>query len=278
MGKLIICSGKQTLKPYYFKLTNTKIYSIEELCYYIYNNIDVMNEEFFGDLLVTWMSTELQLEESANKLQELLNVDAGLKDLVVCILCSADYYTEMEIKQLLQTMDEMARLTPIEKKKNKANNYLKYRQFTEAATEYENILNGKDVANLTGEEYGDLVHNLAVVQLNTVGIAVAADSFKEAYERNHNAESLKQYLYSLKMSKQEERFLQECLAYEVSQKSQEQIQNEIELKFMEAETSDEYKVVNNLKECKQVGKMSQYYKMAEELIGQWKQEFRRENS
>ena len=237
-----------------------------------------MNEEFFGDLLVTWMSTELQLEESANKLQELINMDAGLKDLVVCILCSADYYTEMEIKQLLQTMDEMTKLTPIEKRMNKANNYLKYRQFTEAATEYENILNGKDVVNLTGEEYGDLVHNLAVVQLNTVGVVLAADSFKEAYERNHNAESLKQYLYSLKMSKQEERFLQECLAYEVSQESQEEIQNEIELKFMEAETSDEYKVVGKLKECKQVGKMSQYYKMAEELIGQWKQEFRRENS
>ena len=278
MGKLIICSGKQTLKPYYFKLTNTKIYSIEELCYYIYNNIDVMNEEFFGNLLVTWMSTELQLEESAQKLQELLNVDAGLKDLVVCILCSSDYYTEMEIKHLLQTMDDMRRLTPIEKKQNKANNYLKYRQFTEAATEYENILNGKDVVTLTGEEYGNLVHNLAVVQLNTVGIAIAADSFKEAYERNNNVESLKQYLYSLKMSKQEERFIAECIAYEVSQELQEQIQNDIELKFIEAEKSDEYKVVDNLKECKQVGKMSQYYKMAEELIGQWKQEFRRENS
>jgi len=277
MGKIIICSGKQTTKPYYFKITNTKIYSIEELCYYIYHNIDAMNEEFFGDSLVTWMGEELQLTKRAEKLQELLQLDAGLKDIVVCILCSADYYSEMEIKQLLLIMDEIKKLTPLEKMKKKADNYFKYRQFTEAATEYQNILNGKEIANFTSEEYGDLLHNLAVVQLNTESVSIAANGFKEAYERNHNSESLKQFLYALKLSKQEERFLQETIVYDVSQELQEQIQKDIELSYMKAESSDAYKAVNNLKECKDNGKISQYYQMAEELIGQWKQEFRREN-
>jgi hypothetical protein len=278
MGKLIICNGKQTEKPYHIKLTKTNIYSIEELCYYIYHNIDVINEEFFASCLTKWISEEVQLAERAIKLQELIKIGAGLKDLVVCILCSADYYSETEIKQLLLTMDEIAKLTPIEKMKKKADRYVKYRQFTEAVTEYENILNRKEAASLTSKEYGNLLHNLAVVQLNTVGVLVAADNFKEAYERNNNIESLKQYLYALKISKQEEKFQQETLAYEVNQELQEQILKYIERSYMEAETAEEYKVVNYLNECKQAGRISQYYQMAEDLINQWKQEFRRENS
>ncbi len=278
MGKLIICSGKQAIRPYHIKLTDTGVYSIEELCYYIYNNIDMINEEFFNNELAAWISEELKLTERAEKLRELIRSDAGLKDIVVCVLCSADYYTETEIKQLLHLMDETARLTPVEVKKRKADSYLRYRQFTEAATEYENILNGKDAVNLTGEEYGNLLHNLAVVQLNTIGVSAAAENFKQAYERNHNAESLMQYLYALIISRQDERFMQEAAAYGVDQEKQIQIQTNFEQICREAENSEAYKEISELTADRQAGRISQYYQMAEDIIERWKQEFRRENS
>lgn len=277
MGKLIICSGKQASRPYYIKLTNTEIYSIEELCYFLYHNIDMIDEKFFQTSLVTWISENLDLTERADKLLELINADAGLKDLVVCILCSADYYTEPEIKQLLREMDEAAMLTPLELKKKKADNYLRYRQFTEAATEYETLLNGKEAVNLSNEEYGNLLHNLAVVQLNTVGVSVATENFKQAYERNHNPESLKQYLYALIISKQDEKFIEEATSYGVNKESQIQLQMDMDFINREAETSDAYKEINELLECKQAGKINQYYQMADDLIRKWKQKFRREN-
>lgn len=278
MGKLIICSGKQAVKPYCIKFTNTRIYSIEELCYFIYNNIDMVSEGFFNDSLADWISEEVQLADRAEKLRELLRADAGLKDIIVCILCSADYYSESEIKQLLHVIDETTLLSPIEFKKKKADNYLKYRQFTEAATEYENILNGKDAVNLSSEEYGNLLHNLAVVQLNTAGASVAAQRFKQAYERNHNPETLKQYLYALIISKQDEKFIREAVSYGVNQEEQIQIQTFIEQIFREAEASKSYEEINSLQECKQSGRINQYYQMADEIIGRWKQEFRSENS
>ena len=277
MGKLIICNGKQATRPYYIKLTNIKIYSIEELCYFLYQNIDMIDEDFFQEPLVTWISEELKLTDRADQLLELLKADAGLKDLVVCILCSADYYTEPEIKQLLHEMDEAATLTPLELKKKKADNYLKYRQFTEAAVRYEAILDGKEAVNLSSEEYGNLLHNLAVVQLNTVGVSAATESFKQAYERNRNPESLKQYLYALILSKQDEKFIEEATSYGMSKESQMKLQMNIDFIYREAETSDAYQEINKLSECKQSGKINQYYQMADDLIGSWKQRFRHEN-
>ncbi len=278
MGKLILCNGRQAQRPYYFKLTDTYVYSIEELCYYFYNNIEIITEDLFDYALAEWIRKDLELMDRADKFCELLDSKAGLRDYVVCILCSADYYSEAEIKQLLHSMDETENLTPLDKRKKKADNFMKYRQFTEAAMEYENILNSREAASLDSIQYGNLVHNLALALLNTIGLSAAADSFKEAYERNHNKESLKQYFYTLIMSRQEDRLKQEILNYGVSQDFAQQIQNELQLHYAKAEASEGHQVIESLLEYKDSGKIVQFYQMTDDLINQWKQEFRRENS
>ncbi|MGB8453014.1 MAG: hypothetical protein WCD89_11885 [Anaerocolumna sp.] len=278
MGKLIICNGRQADKPFYFKLTDTSVYSIEELCYYFYHNIEIIHEDLFDQALLDWIREDLKLGERADKLLELLDSKAGLKDYVVCVLCSADYYSEAEIKKLILIMDELEKLTPIDKKKKKADNYMKYRQFTEAALEYENILNSQEAEVLDSIRYGNLVHNLALAQINTIGLTAAADSFKEAYERNHNKESLRQYFYTLIMSKQEERLKQEVLNYGTSQDFLEEIQSELRIYYEEAEASADYQVIGNLLEYKDAGKIVQFYEMTGDTMNEWKQVFRRENS
>lgn len=278
MGKLIICNGKQSDIPYYIKITNTKVYSIEELCYYIYNNVDILNEDFFGESFIRWLKEDVNLEDRACKLSEIKNKGGTLKEIVVTILCSCDYYTETEIKEFIHSLDELINLSPYEKLKKKADNYLKYRQFAEAALVYEKILDGEEVKSLSSEEYGNILHNLAIIKLHMVGIAEAADGFKEAYERNKNPESLKQYLMALKLSKQDSVFLEEANAYGVSDAIKDEMSDEIRSSLEEAKHTQEYKIIEIFQECKQSGRINQLYRIADELINSWKQEFRRENS
>lgn len=278
MGKLIVCNGKQAGHPYYFKLTDTYVYSIEELCYYIYNNIDIIQEDLFTHDLADWIQEELGLQERGDKLHTLLESKAGLKEYVVCILCSCDYYTEVEIKKLLYVMDEFIHLSPFEKRKKKADNYVRYRQFTAAQAEYKEILSSPDAAGIDGVSYGTLLHNLAVAEMNTMGPGVAAEHFKEAYERSHNRESLKQYFYSLILSKQEERLQQEVINYGVEPDYLDQLQDELNNLYEEAKASDGYQVIKSLMEQKEKGRIVPFYELAEKIINEWKQEFRKENS
>ncbi|MDF2589229.1 MAG: hypothetical protein K0S41_3070 [Anaerocolumna sp.] len=277
MGKLIICSGKLAKKPFHVKLTNTNLFSIEELCFFLYNNIELIQKDFFDYSLTEWISQELDLIKRAEILKELLDNNAGLKDMVVCIMCSADFYTETEIKHLLHCIDELGQLSPIEKMKKKADNYLKYRQFAEASIEYEKILESKEAVMLSGVEYGNLVHNLAIIQLNTVGILVAANSFKEAYERNRNIETLKQYLLALKLGKKEDKFLEETKNFNVDEDIIDEINEKLQQINFDAESSEEYQMIEELLEYKQSGKLNQFYQLANERINRWKMEFRREN-
>jgi tetratricopeptide (TPR) repeat protein len=278
MGKLIICNGKQSETPFYLKITNTKVYSIEELCYYIYHNVDILNEDFFGESFIRWLKEDLNLEDRACKLSEIKNKGGTLKEIVVSILCSCDYYTESEIKEYIHRLDELVKLSPYEKLKKKADNYLKYRQFAEAALAYEKILDGEEVKSLSSEEYGNILHNLAIIKLHMVGIAEAAGGFKEAYERNKNPESLKQYLMALKLSKQERIFMEEANAYGVADASIDGMSDEIRISLEEAKQTQEYKIMETFQECRQNGRINQLYRIADELINRWKQEFRRENS
>ena len=54
----VLCQGKVAKKPYIMPYTRQKVYSLEELCYYIYNNIYTINEEFFEESLARWLREE----------------------------------------------------------------------------------------------------------------------------------------------------------------------------------------------------------------------------
>lgn len=47
MGKFILCSGKRAKEPYYVNVTDTVLYTIEELCYFLYQNIYLVADDFF---------------------------------------------------------------------------------------------------------------------------------------------------------------------------------------------------------------------------------------
>ena len=87
MGKLILCSGNIALNPIQMKSTKTFIYSMEELCYYIFHNIDTIVEDLMCKDLVLFMKEELGLEERALFIENLFESKASIKDIIVSIFC-----------------------------------------------------------------------------------------------------------------------------------------------------------------------------------------------
>ena len=125
MGKLILCSSVIAKNPYCFSMTKTKVYSIEEVCYYIRNNIYMMQEEVFDRGFADWIRGELGMEETADKLDRMREDHNNLKDIVVTLCCSCDYYTESEINELIVIMDQTQNVPMRGRQKIKADTYLK---------------------------------------------------------------------------------------------------------------------------------------------------------
>ena len=52
MSSLILCRTKEAVRPYHIRDMGVRIYTLEELCYLVYNNIYVISKDFFSDSLI----------------------------------------------------------------------------------------------------------------------------------------------------------------------------------------------------------------------------------
>lgn len=274
MGKLILCSGCRTNRPYTFTSVGIRVYSIEELCYFLYNHVYLIEEGMFCDPLFDFIDTELKLTERANKLRLLKKQNADIKTMVTIILCSADIYTENEIKSMLKTLDEVIGMPMIRRNWIKADSYLKNHQLKEAADEYELIINSKEAIELTPEEYGDLFHNLAVAKVRTTGLKEATKLLGEAVERNHREESLRQYLYTLLLSGNEEEYLKKIEEYGMDAEFDQSVRKVIEEQEEEAKSSELMIKIQQLKDYKADGRITEYHNRINEILNSWKAKVR----
>lgn len=211
----IMCKGDVAKEPYIVPVSEVPVYSLEELCYYVYNNIYSVTEEFFDEKLAVWLKEQVHLKTLAKKMRTLMQRHNDVKDLVVTILCSCDYYKEEEVRKLVAVMEDIANLPQHKKNKIKADNYLKAGKYGRSLLEYKKLLYGTLAENFTPEEYGDLLHNQAIALFYVSSFEEAARGFKEAYARNQRTESRDQYLYTLLLDGQEELFEKECIRYEM---------------------------------------------------------------
>ena len=82
MNGYILCQVKKAEKPFYIENISTNIYSIEELCYYLYNNLYLVDSSLISNQLCTWLEEELDLPKLAAKLKPFIGKEAGLEEIL----------------------------------------------------------------------------------------------------------------------------------------------------------------------------------------------------
>ena len=68
MGGFILCQAKKANKPFYLNDINLNIYTIEELCFYLCNNLYLINHSILNKELCNWIDVELEMNQLANQL------------------------------------------------------------------------------------------------------------------------------------------------------------------------------------------------------------------
>lgn len=278
MGKLIQCSSKLAKKPYHFYATDTRVYSIEEVCYYIHENIYRMQGEVFDQGFAVWLREELGMEETAGKMEKMLKNHDDLKDIVVTLCCSCDYYEEAQINELIRIMEETDHLPDRKKLKIQGDTELQCGHYERALEVYMSILRSEDMLQAKPEEYGVFYHNIGVAFGRLGEYKKAADFFLNAYEKAQRKEDLQSYLFALRLAGRDQDW--EQAAKELDMKAEQLAHLEEEYK----ETRKRCSVAKNVRRVKSLrhmidsGKLSEYYDRIKRNIGEWKEEYRREIS
>lgn len=276
MGKLIQCSSPLALTPYHFRLTDTNVYSMEEVCYYIWHNIYMIQEEVFDREFVMWIEKELHMEETSHKLACLIQDHKNLKDIVVTICCSCDYYDEEEINALIRLMDEIEQMPVYARKKHKGDTYLACHSYEKALEEYEKVFESDEILHAEKEAYGSIFHNMGVAYSNLAEFRKAAEYFLKAYEQNKKDASLSQGLFALRLSKDVEGYKKALVDFDVSPEKQLQWEKEYTQVISQSSQCREALKIEKLRNVMKSGNVAEYYDKVHKYVLDWKNEYRKQ--
>ena len=88
MSTLIYCSNSIAATPYYIEEVSLNVYSLEELSYFILNNIYLLSSKLMNAELCNWIGRELKFPKLASELQSMVQNNSPLHIFVGHILSS----------------------------------------------------------------------------------------------------------------------------------------------------------------------------------------------
>ena len=274
MSRVILCAGKKAQKPYTVKASGVRVYTIEELCYCLKKDLDLLDESMIDRELALFIRDELGFEERGKLLEEMVLTRADLKSRLVVIFCTGDYFDRDEITAICSELDELSGLSKAALKKRRADRYMEAGNINEAVAEYRGILSDPDSSAFSQVEYGNILHNIGIGDIRKRDFARAAEDFREAYERNENTESLKCYLYALKLGHNDEMYVSEAMRLLDSSELLRTIEEELENAGEKAACSSEYEYIDRLRVLYNQGRTNEFERLADDIISTMKARYR----
>jgi len=197
MSTVILCNGNYAKTPYSLPMDDIRLFSVEEICYYIYRNAFFLQEDFFCDELIAWIRTELGLPAYADALLALRSSDDSILKSIEYLFLATGYYGQEELQKVRSIMQEGSSLSVEERRKMRADAYCKRQKYKAALDEYADLL-----LNVPAEDVkfrAKLHHNMGVAYAGLFLYEQATQEFKNAFEIYPNTESYLQFLTAMKM-------------------------------------------------------------------------------
>lgn len=252
MGSIILCHKKRARRPYEITRIHRKIYSIEELCYFLCNHLYLIDYTIMNEQLCDWLEEELELKELADNLRQHLEQYASMQQFVVTILAYSSIYTTAELSYVQNVLDKLKNQKPVEKQKFKADNLLSNGALKPAILIYQSILQAEIDETVDKKFYGRVYASLGSAYGRMFLYEEAAKMYESAFQICEEESMLKAYLYA-------------CYRYLPKQEYEELLQK-----------SQVYQGVDNLiqEEIEELeGKLK--FSMTEDTLDKWKENYRR---
>ena len=206
----ILCQVRRAKIPYYIENISMNIYSIEELCYYMYHNIYLLDETIINEELCFWLRDELHLQRLYQKLFSMLDENISMGDFILPIFKEINYLSFAEFKEMnkqLKIFEEQPQVVRLKMKGDYLFNHEKYinaiRVYTDAREKAKN-------SGLGTQFTGSIYNNMGCAYAKLFQTDEAFECFGKAYEVLHSGTALRSYLFAAYLNKGKEVYEKMC--------------------------------------------------------------------
>lgn len=141
MSGYILCQVKRAKLPYYIENISTNIYSIEELCFYFYHNIYLLDSTILNEELCFWIRDQLGLKKLADNLYKYLDDDnMKVGDFILPVFKEINYLSLEEFRKLNQQIQQLAKEPEVLRQKRKGDYLMEHGKYVNAIKVYQKAL------------------------------------------------------------------------------------------------------------------------------------------
>lgn len=223
MSTLIYCANSIAATPYYIEEASLNVYSLEELSYFMLNNIYLLSTRLMNAELCNWIGRELKQPKLASELLSMVQNNSPLHIFVGHILNANGYASNKEIKDALAIISTFENKSEAERKKLRADRLMAGGKLVDAMYEYETLLSDEVAKTMSRITEGDVYHNLGCAFAKLFFFEEACRCFDEGYKRNQKKQTLYQLLYSARCAKNKQMFDEYVSKYQVSRADVEEV-------------------------------------------------------
>ena len=196
MGSLILCHDQHAAHPYEITRIHCKIFTMEELCYYLCNNLYLIDYTIMNEQLCGWLEEDIGKRELADQLRDVIRMRGSVEKFVLTILKSSGIYKEAEMIRIQNVLERLKNQKDIERQKYKGDNLLESGEVEEAILVYQAIFNEGEDENTDPKFYGKIYASLGSAYGRMFLYQQAARMYDRAYQICEDPKLLKPYLYA----------------------------------------------------------------------------------
>ena len=139
-----LCSTKIADRPFHIGSIGTRIYSLEELCFFLYHNLCLIDDNVASAALVEWVREDLGLKNLAKKLSDALErPDKDVSYFVLPVFQEAGYLPVGESRRVREELTRVQVQPQEQRLKTRADYLLKGGRLQAAALIYRDILENR---------------------------------------------------------------------------------------------------------------------------------------
>ena len=195
MGSLVLCHDRHATHPYEITRIHCKIFTIEELCYYLCNNLYLIDYTIMNEQLCVWLDEELGMPRLAGQLRDVIRLRGSIEKFVLTILKDSKIYREPEMIRIQNVLERLRNQKDIERQKYKGDNLLESGEIEEAILVYQAILNQEKDESVDAKFYGRIYAGLGAAYGRLFLYQESARMYDRAYQICEDPRLLKPYLY-----------------------------------------------------------------------------------
>ena len=207
MGSLILCHKKRAKQPYEITRVHIRVHTIEELCYYVCNNLYLIDHTFMNRQLCDWIDTELEMEELADRLRDELSRNCTQEQFVITLLKGSVIYNISEINKIQISLDKLKNQKDVERAKFKADCLMESGEYEDAVLVYQSIVQEEWDESVSRKFYGRVYACLGTAYGRMFLYEEAMAAYKEGYRILEDSSVLKAYLYCCLKTKAPEEYV-----------------------------------------------------------------------